>query len=200
MFSLGYGEDDDKEGDVLTVPLGSGRLVSAVDEASLLLLLLLLMVVVVVGCCFVYFGLLLLLLLLLWLLPWLLLPWYLKFGFRVPSLCTCSALVRQGRHRFCRRWSGDSVVHFSLKLGDTTISASSRGSRKTNWPYSPSSTNPALLSLVSLRAILLPLASRLSPPKNRPHSSSRAGLYVVVNNRPPLQTIAAQRYVHPFVT
>eukprot|EP00752_Nemacystus_decipiens_P001719 g1662.t1 len=32
VFSLGYGEDDDKEGDVLTVPLGSGRLVSAVDE------------------------------------------------------------------------------------------------------------------------------------------------------------------------
>ncbi|CAM9488511.1 unnamed protein product, partial [Ectocarpus sp. 12 AP-2014] len=36
VFSLGYGEDDDKEGDVLTVPLGSGRLVSAVDEASTL--------------------------------------------------------------------------------------------------------------------------------------------------------------------
>ncbi|CBJ27194.1 conserved unknown protein [Ectocarpus siliculosus] len=32
VFSLGYGEDDDKEGDVLTVPLGSGRLISAVDE------------------------------------------------------------------------------------------------------------------------------------------------------------------------
>ncbi|CAM9531610.1 unnamed protein product, partial [Hapterophycus canaliculatus] len=35
VFSLGYGEDDDKEGDTLTVPLGAGRLVSAVDEASL---------------------------------------------------------------------------------------------------------------------------------------------------------------------
>ncbi|CAM9825380.1 unnamed protein product, partial [Ectocarpus fasciculatus] len=35
VFSLGYGEDDDKEGDVLTVPLGSGRLVSAVDEGVL---------------------------------------------------------------------------------------------------------------------------------------------------------------------
>lgn len=34
VFSLGYGEDDDKEGDVLTVPIGSGRLVSAVDEVS----------------------------------------------------------------------------------------------------------------------------------------------------------------------
>ncbi|CAM9612195.1 unnamed protein product [Pylaiella littoralis] len=33
VFSLGYGEDDDKEGDVLTVPLGAGRLVGAVDEA-----------------------------------------------------------------------------------------------------------------------------------------------------------------------
>ncbi|CAM9133616.1 unnamed protein product [Ascophyllum nodosum] len=32
VFSRGYGEDDDKEGDVLTVPLGLGRLVSAVDE------------------------------------------------------------------------------------------------------------------------------------------------------------------------
>lgn len=32
VFSLGYGEDDDKAGDVLTVPLGAGRLVSAVDE------------------------------------------------------------------------------------------------------------------------------------------------------------------------
>eukprot|EP00904_Undaria_pinnatifida_P010997 jgi/Undpi1/7027/HiC_scaffold_21.g09501.m1 len=32
VFSLGYGDDDDKEGDVLTVPLGQGRLVSAVDE------------------------------------------------------------------------------------------------------------------------------------------------------------------------
>lgn len=32
MFSLGYGDDDDKEGDVLTVPLGMGRLVGAVDE------------------------------------------------------------------------------------------------------------------------------------------------------------------------
>lgn len=35
MFSLGYGEDDDKEGDVLTVPLNSGRLVSAVDEVGI---------------------------------------------------------------------------------------------------------------------------------------------------------------------
>lgn len=35
VFSLGYGEDDDKEGDTLTVPLGAGRLVSAVDEVSL---------------------------------------------------------------------------------------------------------------------------------------------------------------------
>lgn len=34
VFSLGYGEDDDKVGDVLTVPLGAGRLVSAVDEVS----------------------------------------------------------------------------------------------------------------------------------------------------------------------
>eukprot|EP00903_Cladosiphon_okamuranus_P009642 g9175.t1 len=35
VFSLGYGEDDDKDGDVLTVPLNSGRLVSAVDEGVL---------------------------------------------------------------------------------------------------------------------------------------------------------------------
>lgn len=42
VFSLGYGEDDDTEGDVLTVPLGSGRLVSAVDEVDVV-------VVVVVG-------------------------------------------------------------------------------------------------------------------------------------------------------
>ncbi|CAN0056791.1 unnamed protein product [Scytosiphon promiscuus] len=35
VFSLGYGEDDDKEGDTLTVPLGAGRLVSAVDEGVL---------------------------------------------------------------------------------------------------------------------------------------------------------------------
>ncbi|CAN0008071.1 unnamed protein product [Discosporangium mesarthrocarpum] len=33
VFSLGYGEDDDKEGSVLQVPVGVGRLVSAVDEA-----------------------------------------------------------------------------------------------------------------------------------------------------------------------
>ncbi|CAM9958904.1 unnamed protein product, partial [Choristocarpus tenellus] len=33
VFSLGYGEDDDKEGSVLTVPVGVGRLVGAVDEA-----------------------------------------------------------------------------------------------------------------------------------------------------------------------
>eukprot|EP00611_Tribonema_gayanum_P010158 TRINITY_DN2007_c0_g1_i2.p1 TRINITY_DN2007_c0_g1~~TRINITY_DN2007_c0_g1_i2.p1 ORF type:complete len:158 (-),score=24.82 TRINITY_DN2007_c0_g1_i2:194-667(-) len=33
VFSLGYGEDDDKEGSVVTVPVGKGKLITAVDEA-----------------------------------------------------------------------------------------------------------------------------------------------------------------------
>eukprot|EP00953_Heterococcus_sp_UTEX-ZZ885_P005228 3293-Heterococcus_DN1.PRE.2 len=33
VFSLGYGEDDDKEGTFITVPVGGGKLISAVDEA-----------------------------------------------------------------------------------------------------------------------------------------------------------------------
>jgi FKBP-type peptidyl-prolyl cis-trans isomerase len=32
-YSLGYGEDDDKEGTFITMPVGGGKLISAVDEA-----------------------------------------------------------------------------------------------------------------------------------------------------------------------
>jgi hypothetical protein len=32
--SLGYGEDDDKEGSFLTAPVGGGKLIKAVDEVS----------------------------------------------------------------------------------------------------------------------------------------------------------------------
>lgn len=49
MFSLGYGEDDDKEGDMLTVPLGAGRLVSAVDEVRLVVVVVVVVALVLLG-------------------------------------------------------------------------------------------------------------------------------------------------------